>query len=199
MVRAVGEGGRILRGRWPDPCRTVRGRRGGGSAVSPSRRPWRGRRAGRWAGAPGGDPADRPDRGVPLAPNPRRILAGSFRDPSGILPGSWPDPSGTVRGRFEDDSRTVRGRFEGVWAAKAPSDHAGDPGEGARRLPWPPGRAAASRWSVGPVCLHGFMANPFLGVHLNPTRQRAGPSQVHRLHQLPARWRRHRSTHETTI
>ena len=124
MVRAVGDAGRILRGSWPDPFGAIRGRRGGGSAVSPSRRPWRGRRAGRWAGAPGGDPADRPDRGVPLAPNPRRILAGSFRDPSGKLAGSFRDDSRTIRGRLGGESavrprrRPRRGRPEAALAAR---------------------------------------------------------------------------------
>ena len=40
------------------------------------------------------------------------------------------DAGWILRGRFGDDSRTIRGGFEGVWAAEAPSDHAGDPGEG---------------------------------------------------------------------
>ena len=34
-----------------------------------------------------------------------RILAGSFRDPSGKLAGTFRDGSGTVRGRFEVGSR----------------------------------------------------------------------------------------------
>jgi hypothetical protein len=161
-------------GRWPDPSGKLAGSFRGDSRAAGRRKrrqPTPAPLARASSRAVGGrarrGPRRPPHRGVPLAHNPRRILAGSFRDPSGKLAGS-----------FRDGSRTIRGRFEGVWAAKAPSDHAGDPGEGARRLPCPPGRAAASRWSVGPVCLHGFMANPFLGVHLNPTRQRAGPSQV---------------------
>jgi hypothetical protein len=78
------EAGRILRGRFEDDSRWVRGAPGGGSAVRPGRRPRRWRGAGRGASAPG-------------------------RDPGGILQGSWPEPSGTVRERFEDGSRWVRG------------------------------------------------------------------------------------------
>ena len=162
------EAGRILAGRFE----------GVGAAEAPSDQagaPGRWRRAGRWASAPGGCHGAGPGRGVPLAHNPRRILAGSFRDPSGKLAGS-----------FRDGSRTIRGRFEGVLAAKAPLDHAGDPGEGAepgagRTRPegaLAPARAVASRWSVDPGCLHGYRAKPFWGVHLNPDRQSAEPAQV---------------------
>ena len=45
-----------------------------------------------------------------------RILAGSFRDPSGKLAGT-----------FGDGARTIRGGFEGVLAVETPSGHAGRP------------------------------------------------------------------------
>jgi hypothetical protein len=180
VAGSFGDAGRILAGRFGDV----------GAAAAPSAQ----------AGAPGegvepGGGRARPEGTPPTAQTAasrwRLTHAGSLQDPSGILPGSWPDPSGTVRGRFEGDSRASgrrkRRQTTPATPARAPG---GCPGRQAGPRP---------RWSVGPVCLHGFMANPFLGVHLNPTRQRAGPSQVHRLHQLPARWRRHRSTHETTI
>ena len=60
-----------------------------------------------------------------------RKLAGSFREAGGKLAGSFREAGRKLAGRFGDGSRTVRGRFEGVVAAKAPKDHAGDPGEGA--------------------------------------------------------------------
>jgi hypothetical protein len=49
-----------------------------------------------------------------------RILARSFRDPSGKLAGT-----------FRDGSGTIRGGFEGVLAAEAASDQTGGPGDGA--------------------------------------------------------------------
>jgi hypothetical protein len=49
-----------------------------------------------------------------------RILARSFRD-----------PSGTLAGTFRDGSGTIRGGFEGVLAAEAASDQTGGPGDGA--------------------------------------------------------------------
>ena len=71
----------------------------------------------------------------------RYTCAGKCRNlPRGTLAGSFGDGSGTIRGRFEDDSRTGRGGFEGGVAAEAPSDQAGEPGEGAE--PWV-GRARA--------------------------------------------------------
>ena len=45
LAGSLREAGRILRGRFEDDSRTVRGRRGGGSAVRPRRRPRRWRRA----------------------------------------------------------------------------------------------------------------------------------------------------------
>jgi hypothetical protein len=140
VAGSFGDAGRILAGRFGDV----------GAAAAPSAQ----------AGAPGegvepGGGRARPEGTPPTAQTAasrwRLTHAGSLQDPSGILPGSWPDPSGTIRGRFE-----------GVWAAKAPSDHAGDPGEGARRLPWPPGRAAAplERGTSLFARIHG---EPFLG------------------------------------
>ena len=106
----------------------------------------------------------------------------------GTLARSLRDPCGKLAGTFRDGSRTVRGRFEDVAAAEARSDHAGDPvrWRGTLRcasalggVRWSTGRAAASRWSVERVWVHALMAKPFRGVHLNPARQRAVPSQVH--------------------
>jgi hypothetical protein len=97
-------GGRNLAGSWPEPggtvqgrfendSRTVRGRRGGGNAVRPGRRPRRWRGARRGASASGGE-GDR------------------------NLARSWPDPGENLAGRFGDDSRTIRERFEDVGAAE---------------------------------------------------------------------------------
>jgi hypothetical protein len=71
----------------------------------------------------GGGPAGRPDRGVPLAPHPRRTQAGSFRDPSGKLAGS-----------FREAGRILSGRFEALRTAKGPSAQAGAPPAMARYL-----------------------------------------------------------------
>ena len=99
LAGSFGEPGRNLRGRFEDDSRTVRGRRGGGSAVSPGRRPRRWRGAVRSASATGGDP-------------------------SRILRGSWPDPSGKLAESFGDDPRTSgrrkRGQTTPATSAMAP-------------------------------------------------------------------------------
>ena len=90
----------ILPGSWPEPSGdgsgTVRGGFGGGSGVRPRRRPRRWRGGGRGASAVGGEP--------------RRILAGS-----------WPEPSGTVRGRFEVGSRGAGRRMRRQTASATPA------------------------------------------------------------------------------
>ena len=93
------EAGRNLRGRFEDDSRWVRGAPGGGCGVRPRQRPRRWRGGGRGASAVGGEP--------------RRILAGS-----------WPEPSG-------DGSGTIRGGFEGLRAADAASDRLSGPGDAA--------------------------------------------------------------------
>ena len=62
--------------------------------------------------------------------------------------GPWRDPSGKLAGTFGDGSRTIRGRFEGVLAAEAPSDQAGEPGDGAE-----PGGGSTTICFRGPHCL----------------------------------------------
>jgi len=99
LARSLREAGQILRGRFGDGSRTIRGRRGGGRAGGPRRPTGRGRRALRWASATGGDGG--------------RILRGSWPEPSGTVRGRFGDGSRTIRGRFEDDSRTIRGPHGG--------------------------------------------------------------------------------------
>ena len=147
----------ILAGRFEDDSRTVRGRfEGLRLAKGPSTqagRPRRWRGGVRWACAPGGGPAARPDRGVPLAPHPRRILAGSFRDPSGKLAGS-----------LRDDSR-ASGRRKGRQPKPAPPAMA-------RR------RALGERARRGPACDRWRETQRFLAVAKTPPGQPSPPAAV---------------------
>ena len=138
-------------GTWSDPSGTVRGRRGGGRGQTCPETP---------AMAPSRARGKRAQRGT---------LARSLREAGRNL-----------AGRFEDDSRASwrRKRRQTKPATSAMARNLAMR-ERARRVRWSTGRAAASRWSVERVWVHALMAKPFRGVHLNPARQRAVPSQVH--------------------
>ena len=157
LAGSFGEAGRILAGRWPDASGTIRGRRGGGSAVRPRRRTRRWRRAeqnrvGLWGSHCGRGRGDRaPGRNL----CPPAVISSSSQASRGPL---RLDFRRVHRRRTTGESvgarrvRRRRGRLGGRRAARAAeggNTASGDAGSAANRQFSPRNQLRAGERSAG--------------------------------------------------